>query len=460
MKSANELIIAELQALLDTRTIYDDYRERVERRIEQLRAEAPMNPHKLRDLIEETLHTPELLESRDRFHTIVSSAMTALELNDADLAGRLPVSVSGISRWRYGLDAPLPMMRKPIYKLLLRRVEARLFPNEDVEERIARERQIAEDNDRSYCIARDALESTRAELAQARAEIRELRNAANNPRVRDDSIPPPGWEHEEGLAPQDAWAEDSTGFLKSNIEADTLEEAWKIYDAEHGYAPPHMSPADHSRWLDQGAYRLCTQCGYHDPECECGEDAVHWRQVHVQYRVTKATTPDSIAQADIDWRSKAFRLQVQVDSLRTDIAEIEAAQRRGPPPSTVFVCVNKHGEVMSVHEGQSDAEYRIGRPGGVTSVWPWRVVRSDAPSADEDTAGSQRLVKTLAEALAKYGGHLHDCKGRDGNTGPKGRSCTCGWGFEDDDEGAHKIVQLEAPMTMERLVRGDPDGGA
>lgn len=71
-----------------------------------------------------TLATPDLLADPERFKTLVSSAMKLLDLADEDVAGRLPVSRSAVNHWRHGEAVPLPAMRKPVYKLLLRRVSS------------------------------------------------------------------------------------------------------------------------------------------------------------------------------------------------------------------------------------------------------------------------------------------------------------------------------------------------
>lgn len=72
--------------------------------------------------IESTLTSPEMLEDQDRFRDLVGRSMSALDLDDSDLADKLPVSCSAVSRWRSGSTAPLPSMRKPVYQMLLRRV--------------------------------------------------------------------------------------------------------------------------------------------------------------------------------------------------------------------------------------------------------------------------------------------------------------------------------------------------
>lgn len=76
-----------------------------------------------RDL-EATLASQELLEDPTRFQQLLVQAMKLLDLKDEDVAGRLPVSRSAVNRWRHGTSIPLPVARKPVYKLLLRRVKA------------------------------------------------------------------------------------------------------------------------------------------------------------------------------------------------------------------------------------------------------------------------------------------------------------------------------------------------
>ncbi len=52
------------------------------------------------------------------------------------------------------------------------------------------------------------------------------------PKVRDESEPPPGWRLES----------DGSYFWRPENDADTLSEAWAIYDAEHGHAPSVAAP--------------------------------------------------------------------------------------------------------------------------------------------------------------------------------------------------------------------------
>jgi hypothetical protein len=55
------------------------------------------------------------------------------------------------------------------------------------------------------------------------------------------------------------------------------------------------------------------------------------------------------------------------------------------------------------------------------------------------------MERNQLRTFAARVGHRHDCRGRDGNGGPKGRPCTCGWG-DDEDEG---IRALTDPATGE-----------
>jgi len=60
------------------------------------------------------------LENRELFHELVRESMAVLHLEDGDVADKLPVSRSAVNRWRNGKTAPLPLMRKPVYKLFVR----------------------------------------------------------------------------------------------------------------------------------------------------------------------------------------------------------------------------------------------------------------------------------------------------------------------------------------------------
>lgn len=72
--------------------------------------------------IRETLASQTQLEDRERFCRLLGRSMAVLGLTDSDVADRLPVSRSAVTRWRNGNTAPLPMMRKPVYKFLDRKL--------------------------------------------------------------------------------------------------------------------------------------------------------------------------------------------------------------------------------------------------------------------------------------------------------------------------------------------------
>lgn len=73
----------------------------------------------------------------------------------------------------------------------------------------------------------------RVELARKRIAALE---AAAKPKPRDESVPPPGWHEDE-----DGWWVRDEILLPPERSAD----AWNMYDAEHGYAPP---PKPRGRW--------------------------------------------------------------------------------------------------------------------------------------------------------------------------------------------------------------------
>lgn len=65
------------------------------------------------------------LEDRALFTDLVSSSMALLNMDDAAVAGKMPVSRSAVNRWRNGKNVPLPMMRKPVYKFFIRKMRKR-----------------------------------------------------------------------------------------------------------------------------------------------------------------------------------------------------------------------------------------------------------------------------------------------------------------------------------------------
>ena len=80
--------------------------------------------------IEAALSSADLLGDRDRFRAVVNRGMSLLNLDDADVADKLPVSRSAVNRWKHGNSVPLPMMRKPVYKFLLRKIKMAIQTND------------------------------------------------------------------------------------------------------------------------------------------------------------------------------------------------------------------------------------------------------------------------------------------------------------------------------------------
>ena len=78
--------------------------------------------------ITQTLNSATLLEDDRWFQHILGLSMAMLSMDDADVAGRLPVSRSSVARWRHGSSIPLPSARKTVYKMLLRAVVRTLPP--------------------------------------------------------------------------------------------------------------------------------------------------------------------------------------------------------------------------------------------------------------------------------------------------------------------------------------------
>ncbi len=63
------------------------------------------------------------------FAKIVSNAMHFLNLSDRDMAERFSISRPSVTRWRTGVSAPHPAMRRPVFDHLLRMI-AKAVPNE------------------------------------------------------------------------------------------------------------------------------------------------------------------------------------------------------------------------------------------------------------------------------------------------------------------------------------------
>jgi transcriptional regulator with XRE-family HTH domain len=62
------------------------------------------------------------LDDGEKFRAVLCSTMTALGLDDGDVAERMAVSRSTVKRWMNGMAIPLPVMRKPVYAFLARRI--------------------------------------------------------------------------------------------------------------------------------------------------------------------------------------------------------------------------------------------------------------------------------------------------------------------------------------------------
>lgn len=88
----------------------------------------------LQQLQEELTQAFRHLEENERFSSLVGRVCLALDLKDEDVADRLPVSRSVVTRWRNGTATPLPMMRKPVYRYLERRVNAALAEHTEKKE--------------------------------------------------------------------------------------------------------------------------------------------------------------------------------------------------------------------------------------------------------------------------------------------------------------------------------------
>jgi len=80
------------------------------------------NLRKVLKKLESALIEEEGIADEGLFTTLVNESMEALRLEDSDIAGKMSVSRSAISRWRRGLDAPLPMMRKNIYRFFAKKI--------------------------------------------------------------------------------------------------------------------------------------------------------------------------------------------------------------------------------------------------------------------------------------------------------------------------------------------------
>lgn len=64
------------------------------------------------------------LQNDDAFALSVDLSLTVLGIQLIDFANELAVSVSTVERWRNGRSVPYPTMRKPVYAVLERRLNA------------------------------------------------------------------------------------------------------------------------------------------------------------------------------------------------------------------------------------------------------------------------------------------------------------------------------------------------
>lgn len=135
--------------------------------------------------------------------------------------------------------------------------------------------------------------------------------------------------------------------------------------------------APESRWLMQGPVMLCTSCGYHHPECECGKDGAHWRAVHAEHRVRRATTP----QPRVHEYIKAAPLRTFTVYRRGDLSETHNADQANPPDQPQF-------EGVLFSDGKVAQRWLT--PMGSTSVWDsfeamWRIHGHDEPGSKHGT---------------------------------------------------------------------------
>ena len=76
----------------------------------------------------------DVLDDCELFFRLVRESMEALHLEDADIAGKMPASRLAVSRWRRGLNAPLPMARGNVLKFFMKRVRRALRQQEQARE--------------------------------------------------------------------------------------------------------------------------------------------------------------------------------------------------------------------------------------------------------------------------------------------------------------------------------------
>lgn len=57
------------------------------------------------------------------FHDLISRSATVLGLTDKDFAKGFKISRPSVNRWRNGMSAPQPVMRKYVYDFLVKRTQ-------------------------------------------------------------------------------------------------------------------------------------------------------------------------------------------------------------------------------------------------------------------------------------------------------------------------------------------------
>src|SRR5208282_1406066 len=70
-----------------------------------------------------SLHQAELRDDA-AFHSSLTRGFVLLHLMDKDIARKFGVSRPSVTRWRNGVNAPHPVMRKPVYTFLDQRAQA------------------------------------------------------------------------------------------------------------------------------------------------------------------------------------------------------------------------------------------------------------------------------------------------------------------------------------------------
>ena len=172
---------------------------------------------------------------------------------------------------------------------------------------------------------------------------------------------------------------------------------------------PERIKASEDRWLDQGVVRLCTTCGYHHPECECGEYGEKWRGVHVRHRVERATrvTPEqseSVFAGDGHGGQAAEHFDVALAQLNHVLSTCESADgalsRAGIPgdegrefdqlPERIEKLAGRVSQARAALDGISETGLDDWSSWAVAERRQARAVAEDAsPRADEQPSGER-----------------------------------------------------------------------